>query len=382
MWGLFVRHHAEVTATISRVSVLYVHAISPGTVEESHRKKFDIETDDNNGVLTVRLYYHAPRFEFLGKIVAPWLFIRAIAKGYHIIKQLHDRPDIIHVHVLTRPGVIALWFHVMHGIPYVITEHWSRYLPEVNAYHGVIRKVMTRLVVRCACAVTTPAENLKQAMQSRGLKNKHYMILPNVVDTDRFVPSVINTTQADRHMDRKIKFVHVSCFEDQSKNITGTLNVLKRLSIERQDWECHMVGDGTDRERMMRLAEQLGLDNMVRFTGLLEGEVLVEAIRSSAFMILFSRYETFSVVIREAFACGLPVVATAVGGITEAMSNERGILVKPGDEEDMLEAVKWMLDHYIDYNREKIRAYAVANFGKEMVRRKLEELYQMVGGNL
>jgi glycosyltransferase involved in cell wall biosynthesis len=284
--------------------------------------------------------------------------------------------------VLTRLGVIALWLRMIYGLPYVITEHWSRYMPEVNTYHGALRKVITRLVVKYACAVTAPAENLKRAMQSHGLKNRHFIILPNVVDTDRFVPAVINTTQANRHMVRKIRFIHVSCFEDQSKNITGTLNVLKMLSLERQDWECLMAGDGADRERIMRLAAELGLDNMVCFTGLLEGGALIEAIHSSAFMIQFSWYETFSVVIREAFACGLPVVATAVGGIPEALSKERGLLVKPGDEKGMLEAVEWMLNHYIDYDREKIRAYAVANFGKEMVRKKLEELYQMVREDL
>jgi glycosyltransferase involved in cell wall biosynthesis len=253
------------------------------------------------------------------------------------------------------------------------------------------------MVVRKASAVTTPAKNLRQAMLAHGLKNENYFILPNVVDGERFVPSIepfydknknAGSTLKQLHEKRvkinetsgRIRFVHVSCFEDRSKNITGILNVLRQLADERNDWECFLVGDGVDREKMIRKAEAMKLCDAVHFTGLLEGHALVEAINSSAFMILFSWYETFSLVIKEAFACGVPVVTTAVGGIPETMNSDRGIMVSPGDEGGLLAGIKWMMEHYPEYDRDKIRDYALMNFSKEAVRQKLEYLYSTASG--
>ncbi|MCX6234044.1 MAG: glycosyltransferase [Bacteroidetes bacterium] len=385
-------------------------------------KKFEIEEIEDQGIFTVRVYYlvgsrqlavddwqsavngrqsaaersDVPTHVGIGsrltvngnvncqlstancntysKFINTCRFIKANLIGYrHILKQ-RGKPDVIHVHVLTRLGIFALYLKICKSTPYIITEHWSRYLPSVNTYKGCFRKLMTKIVVRYASAVTTPTVDLENAMLRYHLYNKNFRILPNVVDTDKFLPFKVNSGMQPGALHKK-RMVHVSCFEDRSKNISGILNVLKRLSVLRDDWECYLVGEGIDREWMIKRSEDLGLTEWVHFTGLLEGKDLVEAISTSDFMVLFSNYENLPVVINEAFACGVPVVATAVGGIPEVVNTTRGLLVRAGDEDDLLRKIEWMLVHHNEFDKEKIREYTVLNYGTKAVSKLLNELY-------
>lgn len=365
MPGIFIKRHAQVAAGIAETAVLYLRAVpDKGPVFE-----FDHVVEE--GVFTLRVYYGV-KFNLpilLSKPLSIIQFIRAFVKGYGLLNKLWGKPNLVHVNVLTRLGILAWSLKFFQGIDYVITEHWSRYLPATGSYKGFFRKLITKFIVSQAKAVSTVSENLAHAMQNHGLKNKHYLILPNVVDTEIFKP-------ADGYQ-RKIKrFVHISCFEEKSKNISGLLRIIKRLSDKREDFECLLVGDGVDHEKMQKLAIELNLSSeRVIFAGLLEGQALTESYQSSLFNVMFSNYENMPVVISESFACGLPVIATAVGGIPEIISSSNGILVQPCDEDGLYTAIDNMLDNYEQYDRLGIQARAIEKFGKAAVKEKLKELY-------
>ena len=93
---------------------------------------------------------------------------------------------------------------------------------------------------------------------------------------------------------------------------------------------------------------------------------------------MFSDYENSPCVIAEAFASGLPVIATRTGGIPEHVHDDNGILVAPGDEEGLARALASMLDHAGEYDAVKIREYALRNFGPDAVGRRFHDLYLKV----
>jgi len=366
MMGLFIKRHAEVAAGFADVAVLYLRAAPDKPFG------FLVEQKVENGVLTNEVYYGTKSSlpAFLVKILAGFLFTIAFTKGYSYIKHTWGKPDIIHVNVLTRLGIFALWLKWFKGINYVITEHWSRYLPITNTYHGFLRKLLTKTIVRNAEAVSTVSENLAKAMQSHGLHSKHYMVLPNVVDVEAYKPLPGRTGTT------KKRFIHISCFEDRSKNMSGLLRVLSKLAEIRNDFEFMMVGEGIDLDKMKTFAFELGLkEPLLKFTGLLENENLIDAYQNADFMVMFSNFENMPVVISESFSCGLPVVATSVGGIPEYINTANGILVTPGDEEALHGAISFMLDHYPEFDKNKIRQIAVDIFSKQAVTEKLKELY-------
>lgn len=348
MFGLFVQRHAEAAALYNDISVVYVHPDNQnGIVDETI-----------NNVRTIRVYFKQSK----SKIINLLRFFKANNKA---LKRL-CKPDIIHVHILTRLGIIARWQKLVHGIPYIITEHWSRYLPG-NDFSGFFRKWATKIVVKHASVVTTVTENLAKAMQSHGLKNPNYMVLPNVVDTNLF--------QIKPHENATPKIIHISCFEDKSKNISGLLESLKILRDKGIAYQAVLVGDGMDYEAMKQKATFLHLNDNVTFTGMLQGQELVDVLASGDFLVLSSNYENMPVVILEAFACGLPVVSTNVGGISEIVNESNGLLVPPHDAEKLANAMQKMLESYQNYDANTLRDSIIKKFSNEAVGKLLNSLY-------
>lgn len=354
MFGLFVQRHAEAAALYNDITAIYVHP------DEHAQSTFDIERSEENGVDTIRVYYKKA-----GKITSALRYFKACRKALKLV----GKPDLIHVHVLTRMGVVAYLQKLFHGTPYLITEHWSRYLPG-NDFSGTFRKSMTKVVVRHAAMVTTVSDILAQAMQSHGLANANYKILPNVVDFSRFKPIP--------HHNEVPKIVHISCFEDKSKNISGLLEALNMMKNKGIPYQAALIGEGMDLEAMKLKAQALNLTDRVRFTGLLQGQALVDELATGDFFVLPSHYETAGVVLVEALACGLPAVATKVGGVPEIINESNGILVPDGNTEALAEAIETCCQTYKDYDAETLRNQVLERYEKANVGKLLNAWYQSV----
>lgn len=358
MFGLFVQRHAEAAALYNDISVVYVHA------DDNATSKYEIVYDNDSKdakfcVSTVRVYYRKPK----SKILSLFRFFRA---NNLALKQL-PKPDIIHVHVLTRLGLIALWQKMVHDTPYIVTEHWSRYLPG-NDFNGFLRKRLTKTVVKHASAVTTVTGILAKAMQNHGLLNDNYIVLPNVVDFNKFKPIP--------HHNEIPKIVHVSCFENKSKNITGLIDALCILETKNIDYQCVLIGNGIDFKLIKDYSKKLKHQERIRFTGVLEGQEYIDELASSDFLVLPSNYETQGVVLLEAFACGIPVVSTKVGGIPEIVNESNGILVPPHDSEKLADAMQKMIASYQNYNSNALRDNIIKKFSNESIGKLLNDIYE------
>lgn len=370
MPGLFIRRHALSVLDNFDVSTLSVHLNSA-----KDAAIFEKEIFTDSGLYEVKIYIRSANtgiqlFDSLLNIIR---FFRAHFIGFREVKLHSGCPDLIHVNVLTRCGIIALWYKLFKSIPYVITEHWTRYLPGMGNYKGALRKILTRIVVKNASAILPVTLNLQRSMEKHGLRNKYYCVIPNVVDINLFKPALNPTMQ-------QLKVIlHVSCFEDKQKNISGILRVLAKLASKRQDWKCIMVGDGIHFNKLAEYAEQIQLkDKFVFFTGLRENNELVELMQQASFQVLFSRYENLPVVIPESFACGVPFISTNVGGISEHLHESMGILIGSEDEDALLSGIEQMLDHPERFDKEQIRKYAVENFSQQVIGEQLKNVYQHI----
>ncbi|MCX6245427.1 MAG: glycosyltransferase [Bacteroidetes bacterium] len=364
MPGLFIQQQAEAVAAECNVAVLYVHADSQAA------NRYEIDLSEENGVHVVRVYYRlaAERIALIAGFVKIWRFFRAHALGLKVLRSF--QPDLVHVHVLTREGVVALWNKILHGTPYVITEHWSRYLPASSSFHGWFRKIITRKVVRSAAAMITVSGTLKEAMQKFRLKNRDWFIIHNPVDTRRFTIGEGHSTG-----DRK-RFIHISCFEDRPKNISGFLVAVKKLAEHRDDFEACLIGDGPEFRMWKARAEEMEIPvTLLSFAGLKEDEYLVNEIQSSDFLVLSSNYETFGTVVIECLSCGIPVVATNVGIVPEVINGDNGIILPPGNQEALENAIDRMLDKCRTYNKQKIREQVASAFSKEKIAGELVKIY-------
>lgn len=366
MLGLFVRRHAEAAALYNRISVVYVSPSQSATNEW-----FETVRTEEPNLLTYNIYYRKFKGNKLfQRFFNNLMFFVALMRGMKQVMAEWGRPDLIHVHILTRMALPALWMKGFRGIPYIITEHWSRYLPERSEFKGYFRKKLTKKLIEHSDRITVVTSDLYNAMVDLGLYHNNYCVLPNVVDLELFKPT-------ERIAGRRVRMIHISCFEDKSKNISGLLRVLKSLSMQKYDFECVLVGDGMDHAALVQYAEQMEFpEGQIRFTGILEGEKLAAELSDADIFVLFSRYENMPVVILEALACGIPVVASAVGGIPEIVNENNGMLVDHTSEYAMESALYYMMHSYTKFPKSTLRAVVENKYGRDVVGALLNKWYR------
>lgn len=280
-------------------------------------------------------------------------------------------PDVVQLNVIQKQGILVLWLKKRYGIPYVIVEHWTGYLPENRLVqpHRLHTRFM-KLICRNAEAVMPVSHHLGKAMQDLGFTCQRWEKINNVVDDFFYKNSEVRSQKSE-----KKNLLHISCVDEAHKNIKGILRAVKTISKERQDFELSLVGISIDHEEVKAYGESLQLPSgMIHWCGELTPQQVSEAFDQADIFVLNSNYENAPVVICESIVKGVPIVSTNVGGIPEMMDQNCGILIEPDNDEQLTEALRTMLDHYPDYDRNTIRRlgnqYSFAHVGKQ-----LKEIY-------
>ena len=355
MCGLFVRKHAQAVARYADVHVLYMQG-EPGLERACY------ETRREARLTEYYLYYPAARTR-LGAWCRKAVAIGRLWRAY---RRENGLPDIVHAHVLTWPLWMACRLKGRHGIPFVATEHWSRYMR--GQFEGRIQRWLTARGLRRAAAVLPVSEALGQSMRACGLQHPGYRVVRNVVD-DFFFAEVSKTSDPHR-------ILHVCCFDEQTKNNAGLLRAVAALRRQRTDFILYMVGDGKDWAATRAYAESLGLQEAVVFTGEVTPRQVHTQLTEAAFSVFFSRYETASVVVAESLSAGRPVLCTAIPAIAEVMDGHTGRMVPVEDEAALTDALDWMLDHADTFDGAALQRKARQLFAAEYIGQRFMEIYQ------
>ena len=361
MLGLFVKKHANAAIEAGyRVSV----AFATSSKETSQQKRFHLKTTQTGGLLEVEVTYTSGD-GIIGKIRQ----LRAWQKAINKAVELGGKPELIHAHVLTRTALLAMLYGWKYRVPFIITEHWSRYYPENLQFKGKINKMLTQWGLNKAKKVTVVSHRLAMAMKSHGL-DFGTEILPNVVDTNLFKP-VPHTASAVK------KIISISCFDEKAKNLFMLLDAFKMLLEEYKNVQLVLIGEGNDLEITKKHATDLGLTaEEVVFPGMLQNEALAQQLQSADCLALSSNYETFGIVVFEAFACGVPVVATDVADIAMHVSPEMGRVVPVNNALSFKNALREVLDHPDSFPPGPMRNFVLQHYSPEAIAKHLDRLYK------
>ncbi len=224
---------------------------------------------------------------------------------------------------------IASWLGQRFGHRVVMWLHGGA-MPEFMArYPQWARRVLGR-----ADVIVTPSEFLARAVAPYGLQAH---VIPNVVDLSAY---------PFRHRQRVSPRLFWMRTFHPFWNPLMAVRVLARLRASVPAASLVMAGRDKGFEAEARqLAQQLGLNGAVRFAGFLD---MVEKVREGQAADIFintNRVDNMPVAVLEACAMGLPVVATAVGGVPDLLKDsETGLLVPDDDDKMMVEAIKRLLN--------------------------------------
>jgi glycosyltransferase involved in cell wall biosynthesis len=199
------------------------------------------------------------------------------------------------------------------------------------------------------------------------LLQKQFEIIPNVVDTSLFFP--IEQKPA------RFTFLHVSNMVPL-KNVAGIL-VAFRQFLDKTGSEAQLILVGNKDDEHQQVAQQIGLsDHSVFFKGEIRYESVAKEMQQAHAFVLNSDIENSPCVIGEALCCGLPVIATKVGGIPELVSPENGILVPPNDNIALAAAFLQMISDYNRFHRRDIARSAQNKFSMALIGEKIHRLYR------
>ena len=138
-----------------------------------------------------------------------------------------------------------------------------------------------------------------------------------------------------------------------------------------------MVGRCT--KEITEYARHIGLDeNAVHFTGAVSYGQVARTMQLSQAFVLFSRYENLPCVIIEALCCGLPVISTDVGGISEIINAGNGILINSEDETKLTDAFARIYEKYKNYDRKSIAEDAANQYSYQAVGGLINSVYRNI----
>lgn len=257
-----------------------------------------------------------------------------------------ERLDLVHAHYALPHAVAA---HLARQV--LVAEGGAPLAPRiVTTLHGTdITLVgtdpsflpLTRFSIASSDAVTTPSRWLAGATHvALGVPDAIAIdVIPNFVDVDRFTPAA-DAERAGRGGGPPV-IVHVSNFRPL-KRLDDVVEVFARVRAARPARLC-LIGDGPERARIEAAIAARGLGADVELLG--ERADLPALLRGADVFLLPSEIESFGLAALEALACGVPVVASSVGGLPEVVTDgEVGFLRPVGDVAAMATAVARLLD--------------------------------------
>lgn len=362
--GDFIQRHAKALSLFTPVHVVFIVRDKKNLVTDSIK----IEENQSGNFSETILYYSSKDYGL--SIIDRYISMRKYREVFkqYFLKLSPWHFESVHVHVPYKAGLIALWLKRKYDLDYYVTEHWVGY-DKTNEDNFFSRspafRYLTRKILRQAKSVTSVSEDLarKLAAVVNGIKTT---VIPNVVNEQLFY--------LDPAVSKNFRFVHyVSSWKGQ-KNTEGLIHVLSKLKNVSDDWECIMYGPVEN--ELLKLVKKFDLSEKIKFTGEISYEKVAEIVRSASSFVSFSNYENQPCSILEALCSGLPVIATRVGGISEIINPKNGILIEAGNESELLEAIKTMLQTYFSYNRKEIANDARKKFSYSTVGMQLLSLYK------
>lgn len=282
----------------------------------------------------------------------------------------NGKPDILHVHSIFDAGFLAEEIKRLFNIPYVITEHSTAYSRELLNKDDLIKA--RSVVDNSSYCIAVSNEFAKLLNKYIGLSVWNY--IPNIVNKN-FINSELKYKELN---DGEIfKFINI-CLLHKKKNIDLLINAFYILSMELDNIILDIGGSGPDKKRLINLVNKLGIQNKVNFLGNLSRESVLKNIKDSDCFVLSSNYETFGVVLVEALALGVPVIATKCGGPESIINDESGYLVEKNSPLSMANKMMDVYKNKKGFNKKAIRQYCIDNFSEETIVKRIEDVYKNI----
>lgn len=302
-----------------------------------------------------------------------YLDIRKVFKLFRVIKK--TKPDIIHSHLFDAnlysrvAGIIA-------RIPILIihehnTFHEKEKYFRLPVYADQLLSKYTYKIITISKAVDEFTKKQEKIESSK------FVLIKNCIDTGKFIiqDGKSQSTLVRQELSIKESEFMIICVAGFRKQ-KGHKYLIEAINgLSNKDIKLILVGDGALRADIEKQVKKLGLKSKVQFLGIRRD--IPELLNASDLFVLPSLWEGQGLVVIEAMASGLPVVATRVGGIPEFITNNEGYLVETGNVDSLINGISYTIEgiRMNKFDKDEIRLKAQRNFDIKIYIKEIEKLY-------
>jgi glycosyltransferase involved in cell wall biosynthesis len=300
--------------------------------------------------------------------------VSAIREGLRLRQLLvRERIQVVHAHDRYTNAFVIPWARTA-GVPVAIaSKRWS----SISRRHHIANSLAYRLATVVLANSDSVAHSL---VREDGVPASRIVIVPNFVDDSAFVspsPSWIIEMRNRLGIGAESTVIGVVANLRPVKDHRTLLFALAEVIGRRKDVTLVLVGSGSEEQGLRELAAQLGIASFVRFAGTMPNKPNLHSLFDVS--VLTSLSEGFPNSLIEAMAASRPIVATAVGGITDAVTHGlNGLLVPVKQAGPLARAIDTLLNHseLRSTMGRRGRAIASTRFSASAVMPMLEALYQ------
>jgi glycosyltransferase involved in cell wall biosynthesis len=246
-----------------------------------------------------------------------------------------EQYQIVHSHEMLSPMTIGLFSRALLEKRLVINPHRGGYLGDMyklqNRRQGT-GKLRLSWAQKSGDAFVSVSQEITSELRGGGIPAEKIHFIPYVIDTSHFKPPS-EDCRADLRNQFRLTNSITACY-------TGRLVAEKGLDLLLQAWagviqvepsaRLLIAGDGDQRGPLINQVDRLGLNNHVRFTGTVADTT--PYLQASDLYVQPSFTEGLPISMLEAMACGLPILATSVGGVPDLIrTGQNGIVIPPRD---------------------------------------------------
>jgi glycosyltransferase involved in cell wall biosynthesis/O-antigen/teichoic acid export membrane protein len=254
------------------------------------------------------------------------------------LRILHDglrgRIALLHLHIaeggsLLRKGTLLLLGRML-GVPVVLHLHGARFAGACNAMPNWLRRLLVALLGQADLLLTLGTRSHRFLTGTLGLPGRRVLVLANAVPAACHGPA-----RADGGPCRLLFLGALG----PRKGLDVLLDALTAPGLAGADWDLRIAGDG-DTAPWCRAVQARGLADRTRILGWVDPAATSRLLAEADILLLPSRHEGLPVAILEAMARGVPVIATDVGDVADAVGHGlTGLLVPPGDAAALAAAI-------------------------------------------
>lgn len=282
---------------------------------------------------------------------------------YYLIRLcVNKKSDVINIHIAY--PLLVSWHKFRRWIkpPVIVTEHWSAYHFNFNISEPTAVKRIKRIFYNGFPLITVSAALAEDIRRFSGNKALQTFQVPNVVETDVF-------NCKGEPEETFMSFFMVSLWKKPKDPITIIRAFAKVVENNPTEaFQLRIGGYGPLWHEMMQEVRRLNISSYVIFLGQLDSKQIAMEMNKAKAFVHCSAYETFSVVCAEALCCGLPVIASAVGGINEFLSEQNGVPIHKHNVEEWTNAIIKVTN--TSFKREVISRHAMDIFSVQAVGEK------------